>query len=481
MKYQEFVKNLNKQNLGKFDEKLLDKLYKQYVLKHDQSNVPRLRNKPRLHDEKHIHPEQEAASLLKASPEAASLNYPFKSKIQQYKKIHGEKPQKVQETPPDYQTKPLSKLNRPYYSPQFGSWEIDLVFSMDEHIIRANQIYLFCININTKYLVVFPLRDKSAGQIKNALQILVKNYNVTNIRGDGEKGFNGNILKTFCQENNITSFFTDSKFTNHNRVVDSVIRTIRNGFGNDSEKFAVNDLMQQMVQMYNQTPHSAYDNKFTPEQANSNHDIEGIYIRQQQNQLFEIKKQQKKQGLMSFSPGNILMIHLDYSKTGHHFVKQRRNFNELAEFIRYSNGNVVAKLLKPYSDVNIIELPLEAISLLNASREQTMFANVVDAKRQSSRFKYKTEEEALKAAEISRKHARARELLKMKVYRQFSSDSQQYLINRLRRLVVNNEIDLALMHQIVDKYDEKDKKIMEFANITDLKEAVQQKQEIIEE
>ncbi|KAA6362648.1 MAG: hypothetical protein EZS28_041825 [Streblomastix strix] len=141
----------------------------------------------------------------------------------QYKKIHGEKPQKVQETPPDYQIKPLSKLNRPYYSPQFGSWEIDLVFSMDEHIIRANQIYLFCININTKYLVVFPLRDKSAGQIKNALQILVKNYNVTNIRGDGEKGFNGNILKTFCQENNITSFFTDSKFTNHNRVVDSVI------------------------------------------------------------------------------------------------------------------------------------------------------------------------------------------------------------------------------------------------------------------
>ncbi|KAA6381856.1 MAG: hypothetical protein EZS28_022616 [Streblomastix strix] len=229
---------------------------------------------------------------------------------------------------------------------------------MDVHIIRANQIYLFCININTKYLAIFPLRDKSAGQIKNVLQILVKNYNVTNIRGDGQKGFNGNILKTFCQENRITSFFTDSKFTNHNRVVDSVIRTIRNGFGNDSEKFADNDLMQQMVQMYNQTPHSAYDNKLTPEQANSNHVIEGIYIRQQQNQLFEINKQQKKQGLMSYSPGNILMIHRDYSKTGHQFVKQRRNFNELAEFIRNSNGNVVAKLLKPYSDVNIIELPV---------------------------------------------------------------------------------------------------------------------------
>ncbi|KAA6395105.1 MAG: hypothetical protein EZS28_009372 [Streblomastix strix] len=226
----EFVKNLNKQNLGKFDKKSLDKLYKQYILKHDQSNVPRLRNQPRQSVKK-----QELTQLSKP------LNFPFKSKIEHFKKLHGKPPEKIQETPPDYQIKPLSKLNRPYFSQKLGSWEIDLVFSMDERIVRANQIYLFCININTKYLVVFPLRDKSAGQIKNALQILVKNNHVTNIRGDGEKGFSGNVLKTFCNENKITSFFTDSKFTNHSRVVDSVIRTIRNGFSNDSEKIAIRD------------------------------------------------------------------------------------------------------------------------------------------------------------------------------------------------------------------------------------------------
>ncbi|KAA6361449.1 MAG: hypothetical protein EZS28_043024, partial [Streblomastix strix] len=187
--------------------------------------------------------ESESTTCLALAPK----QYPFKSKIAHFKKLHGKSPDKIQDTPPDYQIKPLSKLNRPYFSPKLGSWEIDLVFSMDERIIRANQIYLFCININTKYLVVFPLRDKSASQIKNALQILVKNYHVTNIRGDGEKGFNGSILKSFCQEHKITSFFTDSKFTNHNRVVDSVIRTIRNAFGDDSQKFADNDLMQHMV------------------------------------------------------------------------------------------------------------------------------------------------------------------------------------------------------------------------------------------
>ncbi|KAA6383873.1 MAG: hypothetical protein EZS28_020596, partial [Streblomastix strix] len=162
-------------------------------------------------------------------PSASNENYYDKKKIlEHFKKLYCKSPEQKQEIPPDYQIKPLSKLNRPYFSPKLGSWEIDLVFSMDERIIRANQIYLFCININTKYLVVFPLRHKLAGQIKNAFQILVKNYHVTNIRGDGEKGFNGSILKSFCQGHKITSFFTDSKFTNHNRVVDSVIRTIRN-------------------------------------------------------------------------------------------------------------------------------------------------------------------------------------------------------------------------------------------------------------
>jgi hypothetical protein len=63
------------------------------------------------------------------------------------------------------------------------------------------------------------------------LQKLIKDYYVNNIRGDVEKGFNGSYFALFCSRNKINGYFTDSKFTNHNRVVDSVIRTIRNAFG----------------------------------------------------------------------------------------------------------------------------------------------------------------------------------------------------------------------------------------------------------
>ncbi|KAA6384810.1 MAG: hypothetical protein EZS28_019663, partial [Streblomastix strix] len=59
--------------------------------------------------------------------------------IEHFKKLHGKSPDNIQDIPPDFQIKPLSKLNRPYFSPKLGSWEIDLVFSMDERIIRANQ------------------------------------------------------------------------------------------------------------------------------------------------------------------------------------------------------------------------------------------------------------------------------------------------------------------------------------------------------
>jgi hypothetical protein len=50
--------------------------------------------------------------------------------------------------------------------------------------------------------------------------------------------------------------------------------------------------------------------------------------------------------MFSFKRGNILMIHLDLSKTAFSYMKRRRLFNELAEFIEYRNGNLVCKLLR---------------------------------------------------------------------------------------------------------------------------------------
>ncbi|KAA6356807.1 MAG: hypothetical protein EZS28_047666, partial [Streblomastix strix] len=266
--------------------------------------------------------------------------FPFKSKIKQYEKINNVKI--IQQTQiKDAKVKPLNKLQRPYFSPKLGSWEIDLVFGVNP-VTRRRQHYLFAININTKYLVVIPLivDEKNATYILAALKKLINQVYVNNIRGDGETGFKANIIRQFCEDNKISLYFTGSPFTQHNRVVDSVIRTIRNGFGQDLLGFATPSQMQQMVEIYNKTPHLAFMNRFTPKQVQYNREIEGKFIRQKQAQLEQVMIRQQHENLLNFKSGNILMIHADYARLPIRFQKQRRQFNELATFISYKNGNV---------------------------------------------------------------------------------------------------------------------------------------------
>ncbi|KAA6399229.1 MAG: hypothetical protein EZS28_005247 [Streblomastix strix] len=89
------------------------------------------------------------------------MKYNQAGKVKQYEKINKERVTKPTQIK-DAKVKPLNKLQRPYFSPKLGSWEIDLVF------------------------VVIPMIEKSAAQIKLALKKLISQVYVNNIRGDGE-------------------------------------------------------------------------------------------------------------------------------------------------------------------------------------------------------------------------------------------------------------------------------------------------------
>ncbi|KAA6376990.1 MAG: hypothetical protein EZS28_027483 [Streblomastix strix] len=101
--------------------------------------------------------------------------------VKQYEKIN-----QVKITIPtqfkDAKVKPLNKLQRPYFSPKLGSWEIDLVFGVNP-VTQKRQHYLFAININTKYLVVILLilDEKNATYILAALKKLINQVYVNNI------------------------------------------------------------------------------------------------------------------------------------------------------------------------------------------------------------------------------------------------------------------------------------------------------------
>jgi hypothetical protein len=143
-------------------------------------------------------------------------SFPFFSKLK-----YVPKETDVKLEPKDYpKTNKVTKhLQRPYFSPTLGSWEVDVVYAPDPMMNYNEVLYLFCINVNTKYLVVYKIDGRHHDRsIKPALRDLKKRFYVSNIRGDGEF-------------EPLAKYSSSSPYDNHNRCVDRVIRTIRDAVG----------------------------------------------------------------------------------------------------------------------------------------------------------------------------------------------------------------------------------------------------------
>ena len=372
------------------------------------------------------------------------LKYPFKSK---YKYVDLQQPVKAEPFIPDFKLKSCKKLSKPNFSNEPGCWEADLMFAnyyVQENglAVKTKKIYLIMLNVNTRYLIVEPIKDKS--DISNGLKQIIKNnpkFEFRVIKCDGEPGFislnnecvviktrTSTILDTSLSEvlmskykmkpelrekarNKILykndnkalrefrdvyygkykgipySFFYPIKFVINSspyalahKNVDAVIRTLRNAFGLDDRRLGDYNLMRQMVNFYNNTPHSSlkfknyyyidtdtYSNSglipptkyvyYTPAQVQNNVDLEWRYIRMMRLKLRDINDKQKAKSLLSYKNGNIILVHIDKSKTQKKHEKRRRVFNEIAEFIRYQNGNVLCKLLVPYQTFALLKSP----------------------------------------------------------------------------------------------------------------------------
>jgi hypothetical protein len=103
-------------------------------------------------------------------------------------------------------------------------------------------------------------------------------------------------------------------------------------------------IVQKIVNYYNDTPHTAFDCRFTPRQLQNDRELESWYIREQ-NTLIKVLRKQRNANFHDYHPGNVLMIYKPTNKTRDLFKKRRRNFDEFAIFRRYYNGNVVVETL----------------------------------------------------------------------------------------------------------------------------------------
>jgi hypothetical protein len=153
------------------------------------------------------------------------------------------------------------------------------------------------------------------------------------------------------------------QLTNSYTVLDIAVRTIRNLVGRISSynpsAFGDVKLLEKVVEIYNNTVHSAFKNKFTPQQMQSSYELEALYIKAQRERLNYVEALRLKAGLLTYESGSILLIHIPIEKTTRAMEqKRRRNFDELAIFRGYKSGNAVVDLLNPFPNLSRLIIPI---------------------------------------------------------------------------------------------------------------------------
>jgi hypothetical protein len=77
----------------------------------------------------------------------------------------------------EYKLKPLHKLFRPYYSPNFNSYEMDYALSnFSINSTKVYKYYLVLINTNTKFLFTIPIQNNIAPSVETT-KIIIKDIN----------------------------------------------------------------------------------------------------------------------------------------------------------------------------------------------------------------------------------------------------------------------------------------------------------------
>jgi hypothetical protein len=220
--------------------------------------------------------------------------------------------------------------------------------------------YLFVININTKYLVVSSSYTKNAKHVVDVLKYMKHYFKIEHVKGDYEKAFVAKETYKYLKENHINYYFTIFKYTNSNRVVDRVIRTIRDMVDRlgPSASLLNENLVQEVVKLYNHTKHCSYTNKFTPTQAQYNPEVETWFICKQESKLADIDLSSFK----GYEEVDFLLVHMPYREINY---KRRRTFNELAIFRGYRGGNVLVELCIPSTKLknNKIKYPLYVLPM----------------------------------------------------------------------------------------------------------------------
>jgi len=199
------------------------------------------------------------------------------------------------------------------------------------------------IGINTKYVFIFNLETKSEEELKIAIENIMKKIKtpIKGIKFDGESGLQALKLP-------IEKYSNSSPYSNHNRIVDRVIKTFRDALGVDVNNDLFNDFdkVRQLRKFYNNRVNRSTG--YTPKEMHNNPTLEWEYIVKKEQELLQVKRNLKMKGLSNLKPNQLLQVSVTDKKN--RLGKKQRTFDRLARFIKYEGGNAEVKFIHPEID-----------------------------------------------------------------------------------------------------------------------------------
>ena len=230
-------------------------------------------------------------------------------------------------------------LKKPTFSKEPGYYEVDLM--QLKYINKKSTGYiLFMIGINTKYVFIFKLETKNKEELLQAIENIMKKIKtpIKGIKFDGESGLKALNL-------NIEKYSNSSPYSNHNRIVDRVIKTFRDALGVDviNDLFNDFDKVRQLRKFYNNKKNRSTG--YTPKEMHNNPTLEWEYIGKKEQELLQVKRNLKMKGLLNLKPNQLLQVSVTDKKN--RLGKKQRTFDRLARFIKYTGGNAEVKFIHP--------------------------------------------------------------------------------------------------------------------------------------
>ena len=150
------------------------------------------------------------------------------------------------------------------------SYQADLMFF--DKLKNKNNGYtciLTIINTTTRKAYVYPLKTKEKREVANAFEKFFKKikYKISELTTDNGPEFKNNILNGICEENNIRQYYgdpDDHRITGRIERFNRTLRTLIDRYMNFNDTTRYVDVLDDLVDNYNDTPHAALFND-TPE------------------------------------------------------------------------------------------------------------------------------------------------------------------------------------------------------------------------